>query len=213
MRIIYQKGEAEITEKKSRFIGELLPAASEEAAAAAVDAARKRYYDARHHCFAYRIGGPAVTVRMSDDGEPAGTAGKPIAEVLSREGLIDCVAVVTRYFGGTLLGTGGLFRAYEEAAKAALDAAVVLERLEGRNVTVSCDYALWGKIQYRAAEKNLTLLDTAYGAEVTAKLLCPEDAVQALTAELTDLSAGRARIAIGKTAAAYGVRDGKVILL
>lgn len=116
-KIVCERGYGEYEEKKSRFLAEIVPASSIEEAMAFVESIRKKHYDARHHCFAYVIGRNKEMTRYSDDGEPGGTAGKPILEVLLGADVTDTVAVVTRYFGGTLLGTGGLVRAYTQAAK------------------------------------------------------------------------------------------------
>ena len=120
---IYRGGSGEVVEKKSRFIGEARAVSSEEEAAAFVEEIRKKYYDARHHCFAYVIGTDGKQMRAADDGEPQGTAGRPMLEVLTGKGLANAMVVVTRYFGGTVLGTGGLVRCYTAAAQAAKAAA------------------------------------------------------------------------------------------
>ena len=130
-KIVYQGGTGELVEKKSRFIADIKPVASEEEALAFVEEMRRKYWDARHHCFAYIIGDRGQTARCSDDGEPSQTAGKPMMDVLAGEGLHDVCAVVTRYFGGTLLGTGGLVRAYSGALKEGLKACVVVEKKAG----------------------------------------------------------------------------------
>ena len=124
-------GTGEITEKKSRFIADVFPVASEEEAASHIEKIRKQYWDARHHCWAYVIGRNPGTERMSDDGEPAGTAGKPILEVIKGRRLTDVLVVVTRYFGGTLLGTGGLVRAYTSAAAEGLSRAGIMRKIKG----------------------------------------------------------------------------------
>ena len=127
-KILYRGGSGEITEKKSRFIADLKPVSSEEEALAFIEEIRKKYWDARHHCYVYRIGERSQTVRFSDDGEPAQTAGKPMLDVLAGRDIHDVCAVVTRYFGGTLLGTGGLVRAYSQAVQAGLENCLVVEK-------------------------------------------------------------------------------------
>lgn len=127
-KIVYEGADGELVEKKSRFIAQIRPVASEEEAFAFIEEVRKKYWDARHHCYAYIIGERAQTARCSDDGEPSQTAGKPMMDVLAGEGLHDVCAVVTRYFGGTLLGTGGLVRAYSGAVKEALLNCSVVEK-------------------------------------------------------------------------------------
>ena len=132
MKIVYRAGQGEIVEKKSRFIANIFPVHSEEEALAYIEEIRKKHYDARHNCFAYVIGEKNEVMRGSDDGEPSGTAGRPMLEVLLGEELHDVLAVVTRYFGGTLLGTGGLVRAYSAAVKEGLSKTEVIERLSGK---------------------------------------------------------------------------------
>ena len=130
-KVVYKGGQDEIIEKKSRFIATVAPVESEEEALAFIEAMKKKYWDARHNCFAYVIGERGQLARCSDDGEPGGTAGKPMLDVLMGEELIDVCAVVTRYFGGTLLGTGGLVRAYSGAVKEGLANAQILEKKQG----------------------------------------------------------------------------------
>lgn len=127
-KILYKGGTGELVEKKSRFLADLRPVSSEEEALAFIEEIRKKYWDARHHCFAYIIGDRGQNARCSDDGEPSQTAGKPMMDVLAGEELHDVCAVVTRYFGGTLLGTGGLVRAYSGALKEGLKNCVILEK-------------------------------------------------------------------------------------
>ena len=127
-RIVYRGGTGEITEKKSRFIADIRPVSTEEEALAFIEEIRKKYWDARHHCYAYILGERGQQSRCSDDGEPSQTAGRPMLDVLTGEGLTDVCAVVTRYFGGTLLGTGGLVRAYSGAVKEGLSQCVLMEK-------------------------------------------------------------------------------------
>lgn len=142
-KIIEEPGEGEYEEKKSRFIAKIVPAASEEEAVAFIDLVKKKYYDARHHCPALIIGRNREVTRCSDDGEPGGTAGKPILEVMLGAEITNAVMVVTRYFGGTLLGTGGLVRAYTQAAKAALADAKTATMRYGTRITVEQTIPTW----------------------------------------------------------------------
>lgn len=137
---VYTEGTGEIVEKKSRFIAEVFPVSNEEEAFAHLEEIRKKHWDARHHCWAYVIGRNPAAERMSDDGEPAGTAGKPILEVLRGKKLTDVFVVVTRYFGGTLLGTGGLVRAYTSAAAEALAHTVIITKIHGFKLKIITDY-------------------------------------------------------------------------
>ena len=130
-KILYKEGEAEISEKKSRFIAHIAPAQTEEEAQAFIEKIKKQYWDARHNCYAYVLGEDAGFQRFSDDGEPQGTAGKPILDIIMKSGIYNCLIIVTRYFGGTLLGTGGLIRAYQAASKEGLEHSTVLSVSDG----------------------------------------------------------------------------------
>ena len=146
-KILYQGGQGELTEKKSRFIATTRPVETEEEAAAFVEEMKKKYWDARHNCYAYVIGDRGQTARCSDDGEPAQTAGRPILDVLLGAGVRNACVVVTRYFGGVLLGTGGLVRAYSGAAQEGLKASTVVEKCLGRKLLITTDYNGIGKLQ------------------------------------------------------------------
>jgi uncharacterized YigZ family protein len=191
-RTVYQGGEGEITEKKSRFIANVVPVRSEEEALEFIEATRKKYWDARHNCFAYVIGGQGELKRFSDDGEPGGTAGKPILEVMTGEGLMNTAIVVTRYFGGTLLGTGGLVRAYAGAAKAGIAASVVITKLPGIKLHITTDYTGLGKIQYILGQREITVWDTVYTDKVEMEVLTPRKELKAVTAEITEGTNGQA---------------------
>ena len=193
-KIVYQGGSDEIVEKKSRFIAHVFPVDSEEEAQKHIEAIRKEYWDARHNCHAFVIGENNEITRCSDDGEPSGTAGRPILEVLTGEGIHNTLVIVTRYFGGTLLGTGGLVRAYSQATQAGLKASQVITREPGRKVTVHTDYNGIGKLQYIAGKLGLTTMDTIYEENVVMILLVPEDACNKLVKEITEATAGQAQI-------------------
>lgn len=210
-KIIYQGGSGELVEKKSRFIGCIQPAGSEEEALAFVESIKKKYWDARHHCFACVTGERGQSVRCSDDGEPPGTAGRPILEVLTGEGLRDVCAVVTRYFGGTLLGTGGLVRAYQGAVKAGLCQCVAAEKLRGRRLEVTADYSTSGKIQYMAARSDIQTLDVQYQDKVVFLFLVPAEQEAMICAEFTRISAARAHIK-RLDEVYYGLIQGKLIV-
>ena len=182
-------GQAEFTEKKSRFIGQVWPVSTEEEARARIDAVKKQYHDARHNCWCYLL--RDGTLRYSDDGEPQGTAGQPMLEVFTREGITDAVCVVTRYFGGILLGTGGLVRAYTKGAKDALMAAgVSVERLWDR-ILVACGYSLFERIRLETEKAGGVIEDTEFGADVTLTVLTPETATKDYLARLVELSNGQ----------------------
>ena len=196
-------GQGEIVEKKSRFIGYTKAVTTEEEAASFIESIRKKHYDARHNCFAYSIGlGSQPLLRFSDDGEPQGTAGKPILEVIQGSGVRNLCIVVTRYFGGTLLGTGGLVRAYTEAAKAGLEASTIrLMRplIRGQMVL---EYTDLGKIQYLIGNTDGEITDTRYTDKVTLTVQIYAPVYDRFEAEVTEASGGR--IQIQKTGEIFG---------
>nr|WP_307991609.1 YigZ family protein [uncultured Niameybacter sp.] len=163
-RYITIKGEgfAEIIEKKSRFIASVYPVESQEEADQILAQLRKKYWDATHNCFAYQIGERDEIQRCSDDGEPQGTAGKPILDVLKGHEIKNTLIVVTRYFGGTLLGTGGLVRAYGKSAKEGILAAGLIERMRVCLFTLEMTYPLSGKVQYLLNDTGYVIRDTQY---------------------------------------------------
>lgn len=186
--------EAEIEVKRSRFLCTVARVETEDAARSLVERLRKQHWDARHHCSAFRL---RETERSSDDGEPAGTAGAPMLEVLRGREVSDVVAVVTRWFGGTLLGAGGLVRAYGDAVRAALDAAGTLRRDLVREHLLDLDHGAAGRVESELRSRGVGVLDTTYGAHVTLRLGVPpdqEDRLAALVAELTG-GAGETRVA------------------
>ena len=191
---VYRGGKGEYTEKKSRFIAEVYPVVSEEEAFIYLEEVKKRYWDARHHCWAYVIGRNPASERMSDDGEPSGTAGKPILEVIRGRNVTNVFVVVTRYFGGTLLGTGGLVRAYTAASAAALSDTVIITRIFGYKLAIHTDYTGLGKIQYLIASRDLYVQNTAYTDKVVISLLVPEEERGAFEKEVIDRTNGQAVI-------------------
>lgn len=209
-KIVYREGVGEIVEKKSRFIASIFPVSSEEEALEKITKIRKKHYDARHNCFAYVIGEKNEIERCSDDGEPSGTAGRPMLEVLNGQGVHNAAAVVTRYFGGTLLGTGGLVRAYTAAMKEGLDACVLMEQRTGFRVKIHTDYNDMGKIQYLVRIGGYTEIDTIYAEDVQMVLLIPEEQMEAVHKEITEKTAGKATIEI-QDRLLYGMADGEVI--
>ena len=186
---IVKEGQDEIVEKKSRFIGYAVPVTSEEEAYAFVEKIRKMHYDARHNCFAFAIGSENTLLRFSDDGEPQGTAGKPILEVITGNKVVDICIVVTRYFGGTLLGTGGLVRAYTEAAKLALvDAGIHTMQLM-KSVEITTNYNL-------ISNSSAVISDTEYTSEVCFKILVPVGDYGRLEKQVTESTSARANIEV-----------------
>ncbi len=192
-RTISGDGLGEIVEKKSRFIAQVFHVTDEEEALAHLERIRKQHWDARHHCWAYVIGRNPGTERMSDDGEPAGTAGKPILEVLRGSSLTDVFLVVTRYFGGTLLGTGGLVRAYTSAAQEALAHTEIITNIHGIKLRITTDYTGLGKIQYLIGQRKLEILDTVYSDHVELTVLVPDDERGSLVKDLMEGTNGQAQ--------------------
>lgn len=212
LKFIYRGGEDEIVEKKSRFIGQVFPVTTEEEAVSLIEQTRKKYWDARHNCYAYILGEYGEITRCTDDGEPAGTAGRPILEVLQGEGIHDVLLIVTRYFGGTLLGTGGLVRAYSQAAKAGLAVSQVLQKVRGYQLTIHTDYNGIGKLQYITAQSEIAVMDTQYAEDVTMILAVPIEESDKLVKQITEATAGQAQIEGLEEIVHYAVADGKVIL-
>lgn len=185
--------EAEVVEKRSRFIGQVWRVTTEEEARARIEEVRKRHYDARHHCWCYRIREGGVE-RYSDDGEPQGTAGQPMLNVFQREEVTDVVCVVTRYFGGILLGAGGLVRAYTQSAKAALDAAGISVVRRWLAMEVPCTYAQFEGIRREIEAFGGVVEHVDYGADVLLSVLVPESRGEDFAARILDVSAGSIQV-------------------
>ena len=181
-------GEDEFYEKKSRFIGRVWPVETEDEALAKIQEMKKQHYDATHNCWAYIIKDGAV--RFSDDGEPGGTAGMPMLQVLQREGLHNIVCVVTRYFGGILLGAGGLVRAYTKCAKIAVDAAGKSMKRVWTALYIPIPYSYYERVKLEIEAFGGILRDTQFGADIELEVLMPEAQAQPFLDRLTDLSAG-----------------------
>lgn len=210
-RIIVSGCEAEVEVKKSRFIAAIQNCRSEEEARVFIESIRKIHYDARHHCFAMRIGvGGKPYERQSDDGEPQGTAGKPMLDILSGAGLTDVCAVVTRYFGGTLLGTGGLVRAYSDALKEALLQAEPKELSEGVRLSVSCGYAAANQVKNLARRQGIFSEKEEYAETCRLYYLLPEEKTEAFSAAVRELSSGRAETEVLKKVLYYSAEVPKV---
>ena len=188
-QIPFQDAESEFTEKRSRFISHIFQVSTEAEAREKLESIRRKYYDARHNCWCYllREGG---TVRYSDDGEPQGTAGQPMLNVFQREEVTDVVCVVTRYFGGVLLGAGGLVRAYTQSAKDALDASGISVVRRWVALEVPCTYAQFESMRREVSAFGGVVEHTDYGADVVLSALLPEERAQDFTAHILDLTAG-----------------------
>ena len=198
-------GEDEFTEKKSRFIGRVWCVKTEEEALARIQEMKKQHYDATHNCWAYVIkDGP---MRFSDDGEPGGTAGNPMMQVLQRENLYNVVCVVTRYFGGVLLGAGGLVRAYTKGAKIAIDAAGKSIKRVWTVLYPPCPYSYYDRVKLEIAAFDGIIRDTQFGAEVELEILLSEAQTQPFLDKLTDMTAATVEaMEVGKEYRAFPVR-------
>ncbi len=191
-KAVYEGGVGEIVEKKSRFIATVQPVDCEEEAAAFIGAMKKKYWDASHNCSAFTIGRNHELTRCSDDGEPSGTAGRPMLDVLLREDIHNAAVVVTRYFGGTLLCTGGLVRAYQKSVQEGLAAAQVIEKQPGRMLEINADYNSIGRIQYLLAQRQITVTDSEYTDRVVLRAMVPAAQKEALEKEITEGTSGNA---------------------
>ena len=209
MNIILKNGSGEIEEKKSRFICHIFKIKSEEEAEEYITAVKKKYWDARHNCYAYVTGDKGQIQRFSDDGEPQWTAGKPMLDILNSYGLTDCLLVVTRYFGGTLLGTGGLIRAYTKSTQEGIKESMVIEKCLGVMLSLTCDYTTSGKIQYLTATEHIPVLDTVYTDNVTFEMIVPVEEVGSVEKKFMEASMGKAVLKKGEETY-YAEIDGKI---
>ncbi len=196
--VLLADGQGEIEVKKSRFLATAHPVSSEEEALDFLASVRKKYWDARHNCYAYTVGSRMELQRSSDDGEPGGTAGRPILELLIKGEVHNGIVVVTRYFGGTLLGTGGLIRAYQAAAQAALADSTIALRQSGQTLTIRTDYPGLGKIQHLAAELHIPVLDTQYTDVVELTVVTPEEQADAFQKKVTEATSAAAELIPGE---------------
>ena len=212
IKILYEGGVGELEEKKSRFIATTLPISSQEEALEFIEKTKKQYWDARHNCYAYVLGDHHEIQRFSDDGEPGGTAGKPMLDVLLGENIHNMVVVVTRYFGGTLLGTGGLVRAYSGAVKEGLSNSVIIEKLQGRQLLLQTNYSDLGKVQYLLMNNSIPILSEDYGADVCFEILVPLELEKNITELLVDGTNGRIEI-IQSEILDFSIHKKEVLLL
>lgn len=190
--ITSEKGHGEVVEKKSRFIAHVIPVQNEEEALEVIESLKKEYWDARHNCYAFVCGANNEVQRFSDDGEPQGTAGKPILEVLLNKNVHNTLILVTRYFGGTLLGTGGLIRAYGQAALEGLKDAEIEEVFEGAAFELSVDYESIGKIKYNMVQFGVGDAEEEYGEEVTLKIQMKKADFEKFKTSVIDATSGKA---------------------
>lgn len=190
-RVLLTGGEGEYVEKKSRFIATVRRCGTEEEAVAFIEEMKKKYWDARHNCSAFVIGSRGELTRCSDDGEPSGTAGRPMLEVLLGEGIRNIAVVVTRYFGGVLLGTGGLVRAYTQAVKEGLKNCSVGRMRLGQEVEVTTDYNGIGKILYLLGSAGIEPVSSDYTDKVVLRLVIPVEDVERIHKDMVEVTGGR----------------------
>ncbi len=193
-KTVYEGGEGEIIEKKSRFIATVIPCEDEETALQFIEATKKKYWDARHNCSAYTIGLNRELERCSDDGEPQKTAGRPMLDVLINEGIHNVCVVVTRYFGGVLLGTGGLVRAYQAATKEGLSNSTIITKQYGKKIRIVTDYNGIGKLQYIVAVNGYTMLSADYTDVVIARIMVTPSEQEGFIKKVTEATSGKAEI-------------------
>ena len=191
MKRVLKIGKGEIVEKKSRFISIALNVDSPQQALDYVNSIKKKYYDARHNCYAYICGNDGQEKRFSDDGEPSGTAGKPMLDVLEGFGVTNCLVVVTRYFGGTLLGTGGLVKAYCDSAKAVLDKGIYVPLIERRPFSFSLEYDLYNQVKRFLSDYDITEEKEDFGTDIHLSGLVPQDNFDAIQKYIISLTKGK----------------------
>ena len=208
-RTLYEGGEGEIIEKKSRFIATVRKIETEEEALTFIAEMKKKYWDATHNCYAFVAGENQQLQRCSDDGEPNGTAGRPMLDVLLREDIHNVAVVVTRYFGGTLLGTGGLVRAYQKATQEGLANSVIIMKQKGSLLQIKTDYTGLGKIQYILAQQGITLVDSIYTDKVELQVMVPVEQLDVLQKEITEGTNGTAGFEQGEIVE-FAVINGKI---
>ena len=211
MKIVYKGGEGEIVEKKSRFIATVQPVNSEEDALGFITAMKKKYWNATHNCSAFVVGEHCEIQRCSDDGEPQGTAGRPMLDVLLGEEIHNAAVVVTRYFGGTLLGTGGLVRAYSKAVQEGLRGSAVVDKRDGVLLSIRTDYNGIGKIQYLLGQKGLSIISSEYTDSVAVQTLVPQEQIKELRDAVTEATSDRAEFT-AEEPVRFAFLDGEAIL-
>lgn len=197
-RTVRSSGSKEVVIRKSRFIGHVMPVENEEEALSFIEDIKKKHWNATHNCSAYVIGERDEIQRQSDDGEPSGTAGKPILEVIRNQGVKNVAIVVTRYFGGIMLGAGGLIRAYTDGAVLALEAGEVITRVLRREVFVEIDYTWLGKVENELRGRGIQMGETLFTDKVTLLCLPRNDEGDAFMAWITDLTQGQALVTEGR---------------
>ena len=209
-KTIVKRETGEITEKKSRFICTLQPVQTQEEATAFIEEMRSKYWDATHNVYAYILLDSNIK-RYSDDGEPSGTSGIPSLNVLEGEGLFNVCAVITRYFGGTLLGTGGLVRAYSAAVKEAVENSLVVNKCLCNIIKIQCSYSLWGKVKNLLENKNIPIKDVVYANDIVAYIYEKKENTDKLIADITEKTDAVAVISVEGEEYAYTDKEGNVV--
>ena len=212
VKICYSGGSGRIEEKKSVFIADVLPIHDEADATAFMDSIKKKYWDASHHCYAYILKGIPEIKKFSDAGEPSGTAGKPILDVIEGNHLEDVMIIVTRYFGGTLLGTGGLVRAYQGAAKEGINNSIILDKHDGELLTYVFDYDFYGKIQKFAEKEDINILNPEFTDKIKIQLAVDKSFSKNIIDKVEEMSAAKASL-VERQDISFIIKDGKVIIL
>ena len=209
-RAVYEGKTGEIVEKKSRFIATVFSVESEEEALEIVAKMKKKYWDARHNCYAYVIGDNNQVQRFSDDGEPSQTAGKPILDVLLAEQIHNVLVVVTRYFGGTLLGTGGLVRAYSKATKMGLDNSVLVDKVFGTELKIRLDYSGTQKVKHIISQLGVYTIDTLYTDVVEEIVVASDEKLESLKEQIKEVTNGKAEFEVINSGY-FAIKDNEVI--
>lgn len=207
---VHKFGRDEIIINKSRFIGTAVPVENEDEAVQFIESIRKEFKDATHNCYAYVIGENKNIQRYSDDGEPSGTAGMPILNVINQEGLVNVAVVVTRYFGGVLLGAGGLVRAYTKGCKIGLESGIIVDKNLYYDLNFNLDYTLLGKMENELLKNNYIVKDKVYSDHVMFKLIVKEDETEKAISLIKDITSGQSDIIMGQ-ANHYSIKDDKII--
>lgn len=213
MKMVYKGGMGEIVEKKSRFIANVFQVMDEEQANEYIYNMKKQYYDARHNCYAYVCGDNNEVQKFSDDGEPSGTAGKPIMDIITSLDIRNCLIVVTRYFGGTLLGTGGLIRAYQSSAKAGIEQSDVVDVHEGAIASIDADYNNVGKLQYICSDMGVEIIKSDYGENVHMEVLMERDKYIQFSQKVTDAFSGNVNVSEPESRNFCKTKENKTILM
>lgn len=209
-KAVYEGKTGEIVEKKSRFIATVFSVESEDEALEIVAKMKKKYWDARHNCYAYVIGDNNQVQRFSDDGEPSQTAGKPILDVLLAEQIHNVLVVVTRYFGGTLLGTGGLVRAYSKATKMGLDNSILVDKVYGTRLRIRLDYSGTQKVKHILSQLNVYTIDTIYTDVVEEIVVVENEKLETLKEQIKEVTNGKGEFEV-MNSGYFAIRDNEVI--